>query len=69
MRAGGDVVLFIKDNTLTTRADLELFFEDGQADRGTWQSFAQIEKSHVRMLRRHITASPGRNRVSAPGLG
>jgi hypothetical protein len=25
-RAGGDVVLFIKDNTPATRADLELFF-------------------------------------------
>src|SRR2546426_11083174 len=34
-RAGGDVVLFIKDNTPVTRADLELFFEDEHADRRT----------------------------------
>jgi hypothetical protein len=26
------MVLFIKDNTPATRADLELFFEDEQAD-------------------------------------
>ncbi len=69
MRAGGDVVLFIKDNTPATRADLELFFEDPQADRRTWQSFAKSEKGHGRLERRHITTSPDRNRVSAPGLG
>lgn len=69
MRAGGDVVLFIKDNTPITRADLELFFEDAQADRRTWQSFETIEKGHGRLERRHITTSPDRNRVSVPGLG
>ena len=37
-RSGGDVVLFVKNNTPATRADLELFFEDSEADRGTWQS-------------------------------
>src|SRR5205823_3732847 len=37
-RAGGDVVLFIKDNTPAARGDVELFFEDKQADRRTWQS-------------------------------
>lgn len=37
-RAGGDVVLFVKNTTPATRADLELFFEDEQADRRTWQS-------------------------------
>lgn len=31
-RAGGDVILILKDNTPVTRADLELFFEDPQAD-------------------------------------
>ncbi len=68
-RAGGDVVLFIKDNTRATRADLELFFEDPEADRRTWQSFEQIEKGHGRLERRQITTSPDRNRVFAPGLG
>jgi hypothetical protein len=37
-RAGGEVILIIKDNTPLARADLELFFEDEQADRSTWQS-------------------------------
>ncbi len=60
-RAGGDVVLFIKDNTRATRADLELFFEDPEADRGTWQSFEQIEKGHGRLERRQITTSPDLN--------
>src|SRR5436190_11895616 len=31
-RAGGEVILIIKENTPATRADLELFFEDPQAD-------------------------------------
>ncbi|MFL5657567.1 MAG: ISAs1 family transposase [Ktedonobacteraceae bacterium] len=60
-RAGGDVVLFIKDNTPATRADLELFFEDKQADRRTWQSDEQMEKGHGRLERRHITTSPDLN--------
>src|SRR5713101_1865311 len=68
-RAGGEVVLFIKDNTPAAREDLELFFEDEQADRRTWQSFEQIEKGHGRLERRQITTSPDRNRVFAPGLG
>ena len=55
------MVLFIKDNTPATRADLELFFEDEQADRRTWQSFAQSEKGHGRLERRHITTSPDLN--------
>ena len=60
-RAGGDVMLIIKDNTPTTRADLELFFEDPQADRRTWQSYEQIEKGHGRLERRHILTSPDLN--------
>jgi predicted transposase YbfD/YdcC len=60
-RAGGDVVLVIKDNTPLTRADLELFFEDPQADRSTWQSYAQVEKGHGRLERRSITTSPDLN--------
>jgi hypothetical protein len=38
-RAGGDVIVIIKGNTPAARADLELFFEDEQADRSTWQWF------------------------------
>lgn len=60
-RAGGDVVLFIKDNTPATRADLELFFEDPEADRRTWQSFEQVEKGHGRLERRQILTSPDLN--------
>jgi predicted transposase YbfD/YdcC len=60
-RAGGDVVVFIKDNTPVTRADLELLFEDPEADRGTWQSFAHSEKGHGRLERRQITTSPDLN--------
>ena len=54
-------MVIIKDNTPVTRADLELFFEDEQADRGTWQSYAQIEKGHGRLERRQITSSPDLN--------
>jgi predicted transposase YbfD/YdcC len=60
-RAGGDVVLFVKDNTPTTRADLELFFEDPEADRRSWQSSEQVEKGHGRLERRQITTSPDLN--------
>src|ERR1700726_2804778 len=60
-RAGGDVILIMKDNTPATRADLELFFEDPQADRSTWQSYEQIEKGHGRLERRHILTSPDLN--------
>jgi hypothetical protein len=55
------VVLFSKDQTPVTRADLERFFEDPQADRCTWHSFEKIEKGHGRMLRRHLTTSPDLN--------
>ena len=68
-RAGGDVMLIIKDNTPTTRADLELFFEDPQADRRTWQSFEQLEKGHGRLERRHITTSPDLNDFLFQNLG
>jgi hypothetical protein len=58
---GGDVIVAIKDNTPVTRADLELFFEDVQADRRTWQAFEQVEKGHGRLERRQITTSPDLN--------
>ena len=60
-RVGGDVIVFIKDNTPATRADLELFFEDKQADRRTWQSDEQFEKGHGRLERRQILTSPDLN--------
>lgn len=60
-RAGGDVIVFIKGNTSVTQADLELFFEDAQADRRTWQSYAQVEKGHGRLERRQIITSPDLN--------
>jgi predicted transposase YbfD/YdcC len=60
-RAGGEVILIIKDNTPMARADLELFFEDPQADRSTWQSYTQMEKGHGRLERRSILTSPDLN--------
>jgi predicted transposase YbfD/YdcC len=60
-RAGGEVILIVKDNTPVTRADLELFFEDPQADRRTWHSYEQVEKGHGRLERRHLITSPDLN--------
>jgi predicted transposase YbfD/YdcC len=60
-RAGGDVVVIVKDNTPVTRIDLELFFEDPEADRRTWQSFEVVEKGHGRLERRWIQTSPDLN--------
>jgi hypothetical protein len=60
-RAGGDVILIIKDNTPQTRSDLELFFEDPQADRRTWQSYEQVEKGHGRRERRQILTTTDLN--------
>lgn len=60
-RAGGDVIVIVKVNTPVTRADLELFFEDPEADRRTWQSFEQVEKGHGRLERRWIRTSPDLN--------
>ncbi len=50
------MILIVKDNTPATRADLELFFEDPQADRSTWHSFEQIEKGHGRGASSHPTS-------------
>ena len=60
-RAGGDVVLFLKENTPSARADLELFFEDPKADRRTWHTFEQREKGHGRLEHRCIVTSPDLN--------
>jgi predicted transposase YbfD/YdcC len=55
------VIVFIKGNTRATRADLELFFEDAQADRRTWQSYEHVEKGHGRLERRSILTTPDLN--------
>lgn len=60
-RAGGDVIVIIKDNTPATRADLELFFEDPEADRSTWHAYERVEKGHGRLERRHLLTSPDLN--------
>lgn len=60
-QAGGDVIVIVKDNTPVTRADLELFFEDPQADKRTWHSYTHIEKGHGRLERRTILTSPDLN--------
>lgn len=60
-RAGGDVILIIKNNTPQTRADLELFFEDPQADRSTWREAHSLEKGHGRLEQRTLLCSPDLN--------
>lgn len=60
-RAGGDVIVIIKENTPLTWADLELFFEDPHADRSTWQSYTHSEKGHGRLESRSILTSPDLN--------
>src|SRR5258708_6467363 len=60
-RAGGEVIVFVKDNAPATRADLELFFEDPDADRRTWQSYEHTHKGHGRLERRQITTRPDLN--------
>jgi predicted transposase YbfD/YdcC len=60
-RAGGDVIVMIKENTPNTLQDLELFFEDEDADCRTWQGYEQIEKGHGRLERRLIFTSPDLN--------
>src|ERR1700694_1127969 len=57
-RAGGDVILVVKNITPQTRADLELLFEDPQADRANWQTACSVEKSHGRLERRTLLNSP-----------
>ena len=63
------MVLFVTGNTQVTQVDLELFFEDEQADRRIWQCFEQIEKGHGRLARRQITTSPDLNDASRAGTG
>ena len=60
-RAGGDVILMIKDNTPVRRADLELFFEDAQADCTTWDSYEKPEQGHGRREKRTLVTTPDLN--------
>ncbi len=60
-QAKGDVILIIKANTPVARADLELFFEDQEADRTTWELYEQPEKGHGRREKRTLVTSPDLN--------
>jgi len=60
-RAGGEMIMVVKENTPLIRADLELFFEDPEADRSTWKTFERVEKGRGRLERRHIITSPDLN--------
>jgi predicted transposase YbfD/YdcC len=53
----GDYLLTAKDNQPTMREDLELFFEDPEADRSDWQTYECVEKGHGRFERRKVTTS------------
>jgi hypothetical protein len=55
------MMVFVKGNTPATRADLEQFFEDEQADRRIWQSFERIEKGHGCLEQRQIITTPDLN--------
>jgi predicted transposase YbfD/YdcC len=56
-RYGGDYLLTAKDNQPTMREDLELFFEDPDADRSDWQTYESVEKGHGRLEYRKVTIS------------
>jgi predicted transposase YbfD/YdcC len=56
-RYDGDYILIVKDNHPTMRADLELFFEDLEADRTHWQTATTVENKHGRITKRSITVS------------
>jgi len=53
----GDYLLIAKDNQPTLHADLQLFFEDPQADRSGWQSATTCHKGHGRIETRLLTTS------------
>ncbi|GAC1636829.1 MAG: ISAs1 family transposase [Ktedonobacteraceae bacterium] len=54
---GGKYLLIAKDNQPTMRKDLELFFEDPDAERTTWETFTSLEKGHGRLEKRTVTTS------------
>ena len=50
-------LLIVKDNQPSLHADLQLFFEDRQADRSGWQTARTCSKGHGRLEVRQITTS------------
>jgi predicted transposase YbfD/YdcC len=54
---GGDYILIAKENQPTVREELELFFEDPDADQSRWQTDTSLEKGHGRIEKRVVTAS------------
>jgi hypothetical protein len=60
-RAGGDVILILKNHTPVTRSDRERFVEDPQADRTTWACCEQMEKGHGRVDKRQRLITPDLN--------
>ena len=56
-RYGGNYLLTAKDNQPSMREDLELFFEDPDADRSDWQTYERVEKGHGRLEYRKVTTS------------
>jgi len=55
-RYEGDYLLIAKGNQPSMREDLELFFEDEQADRSCWQTATSLDKGHGRMEKRIVTS-------------
>lgn len=49
------------ENWFVLAHQLELFFEDPEADRRTWHSYEHVEKGHGRLERRHIITSADLN--------
>jgi predicted transposase YbfD/YdcC len=58
--SGGQVLLIVKDNQPTMREDLEMFFEDPDADTSDWQTQTFVDKGHGRLEKRVITTSSQR---------
>lgn len=52
------MILIITDKTPATRADVERFVEDPQADLSAWRSYEHVEKGHGRLKRRHLLTTP-----------
>jgi predicted transposase YbfD/YdcC len=58
---GGDYILVAKNNQPQLYEDLQLFFEDKEADRTQWPNESYCEKKHGRLTRWHITCSTDLN--------
>ncbi len=60
----GKYLLIAKDNQPTMREDLELFFEDPEAQRNEWETFSSLDASK-HLMRGNGAISP---RVAQPVL-